>query len=99
MICYQGIINGISVAFKVNDGLPETQRINFEEDDPNIISIYETELNKIELKKLKNKLLNTDYIACKIAEGEATKEEYAEIISERREWRNRINKLELLINN
>ena len=44
-----------------------------------------------ELKKL---LANSDYISCKIAEGAATREEYAEIITQRQAWRDEINQLE-----
>lgn len=46
------------------------------------------------ISELKNKLAETDYIACKIAEGVATKEEYAEQIEQRQKWRDEINKLE-----
>ena len=37
------------------------------------------------------KLTSTDYIAAKIAEGKATKEQYAEKIAERQAWRDDIN--------
>lgn len=37
------------------------------------------------------KLSSTDYIAAKIAEGKATKTEYAEKIAQRQQWRNDIN--------
>ena len=37
------------------------------------------------------KLTSTDYIAAKIAEGKATKEEYAEKIAQRQSWRDEIN--------
>lgn len=37
------------------------------------------------------KLTATDYIAAKIAEGKATKAEYAEKIAERQAWRDDIN--------
>ena len=37
------------------------------------------------------KLTSTDYIAAKIAEGKATKTEYADKISERQQWRDDIN--------
>lgn len=37
------------------------------------------------------KLTNTDYIAAKIAEGKATKTEYADKIAERQQWRDDIN--------
>ena len=37
------------------------------------------------------KLTATDYIAAKIAEGKATKEEYAEKIAQRQQWRDDIN--------
>ena len=37
------------------------------------------------------KLTSTDYIAAKIAEGKATKGEYADKIAERQQWRDDIN--------
>ena len=37
------------------------------------------------------KLTTTDYIAAKIAEGKATKSEYADKIAERQQWRDDIN--------
>ena len=37
------------------------------------------------------KLTSTDYIAAKIAEGAATREEYAEKIAQRQQWRDDIN--------
>ena len=38
-----------------------------------------------------SKLTATDYIAAKIAEGKATKSEYADKIAERQQWRDDIN--------
>lgn len=46
------------------------------------------------IAELKEKLAETDYIACKIVEGVATKEEYAEAIEQRQIWREEINELE-----
>lgn len=40
------------------------------------------------------KLRETDYVAAKIAEGAATKEEYAAVLSQRRAWRGEINEAE-----
>ena len=37
------------------------------------------------------KLTTTDYIAAKIAEGKATKTEYADKIADRQQWRDDIN--------
>ena len=37
------------------------------------------------------KLSSTDYIAAKIAEGKATKAEYADKIAQRQQWREDIN--------
>ena len=37
------------------------------------------------------KLSSTDYIAAKIAEGKATKAEYADKIAQRQQWRDDIN--------
>lgn len=48
------------------------------------------------ISELRAKLSATDYIAAKIAEGAATREEYADRISERQGWRDEINELESL---
>lgn len=48
-----------------------------------------------EISLLKRKLADTDYIAAKIAEGAATREEYADKLVERAAWRARINELVL----
>lgn len=42
---------------------------------------------------LMDNLSQTDYIACKIAEGAATAEEYAEMLAQRAAWRREINEL------
>ena len=47
-----------------------------------------------EIAELKAKLTATDYNAKKIAEGAATREEYADKLAERAAWRARINELE-----
>ena len=47
-----------------------------------------------EIGELKAALAATDYISIKIAEGAATREEYAEQIAQRAGWRARINELE-----
>ena len=52
------------------------------------------ELIEQEIAELKAKLAATDYISAKIAEGAATREEYAEKLAERAAWRARINELE-----
>lgn len=46
------------------------------------------------IAELKRKLADTDYIAAKIAEGAATKEEYADVLAQRQAWRDEINELE-----
>ena len=46
------------------------------------------------IAELKAKLSETDYIVIKIAEGEATQEEYAEVLTSRKAWRAEINELE-----
>ena len=55
-------------------------------------------LNAIEeIVALKEKLAETDYISAKLAEGAATREEYADKLSERAAWRVRINELESIM--
>lgn len=49
---------------------------------------------EIKIDELKQKLADTDYIACKIAEGAATIKEYAKELQQRQQWREEINRLE-----
>ena len=54
--------------------------------------------NRLKIAEYKHNLAVTDYIAIKIAEGVATKEEYSEQIAQRAFWRTKINELEVDIN-
>lgn len=47
-----------------------------------------------EIEACKQRLSETDYVAIKIAEGAATREEYAEVLAERQALRDRIRTLE-----
>ena len=53
-----------------------------------------TEKVEIQIAALKRNLAGTDYVVIKIAEGVATKDDYAEIIAQRQQWRSEINELE-----
>lgn len=55
---------------------------------------YENLPTEHKITILKLKLENTDYQAIKYAEGELTKEEFAPIKAQRKEWRAEINRLE-----
>ena len=79
--------NGI-FNYKLTDGKPVLRTA--EEKTPELEHIATAQ----EIAELKAKLAATDYIAAKIAEGAATREEYAEELTERASWRSRINKLE-----
>ena len=72
------LIDGKPVLRTEEDKAPEVARVNA----------------RAEISLLKHKLAATDYIAAKIAEGAATREEYAEELAERAAWRARINELE-----
>lgn len=50
--------------------------------------------SEIQIQDIKEMLHNTDYITCKIVEGEATPEDYKDLIQLRREWREQIRRLE-----
>ena len=52
-----------------------------------------TEINR-QIGELKQKLSDTDYKAIKYSEGWLTDEEYAEVKTQREEWRSAINQLE-----
>lgn len=54
----------------------------------------EEELAQARIMELKAKLQDTDYVVIKIAEGEATQEEYAEVLARRKAWRKEINELQ-----
>ena len=54
----------------------------------------EEEKKQARISELKAKLSATDYVVIKIAEGEATKEEYAEVLANRKAWREEIRELE-----
>ncbi len=46
------------------------------------------------ISELKGLLAATDYIAAKISEGAATREEYADKLTERQSWRDEINAID-----
>lgn len=62
-------------------------------------ALQEREKNLAQISMYKRKLAATDYISSKLAEGAATKEEYATQLAERAEWRTKINELEELLKN
>lgn len=74
--------------YKLSDGVPVLR--SDEEKAPERARVSAA----VEIADLKKKLADTDYISAKIAEGAATKEEYADKIAERAAWRARINELE-----
>ena len=51
---------------------------------------------QVEIEMCKQRLAETDYAAIKIAEGAATREDYADLLAERQGLRNRICELEQL---
>lgn len=74
--------------YKLVDGKPELRTEEDKSPETARINAY------TEISSLKQKLADTDYIAAKIAEGAATKEEYADKLAERESWRTRINELQ-----
>lgn len=66
------------------------------EDILRFIPFTEAELASNRIAELKQMLRDTDYVTIKIAEGVATKEEYADILEQRSAWRTEINNLELV---
>ena len=54
----------------------------------------EEEIKQARISELKAKLSATDYVVIKIVEGEATKEEYADVLANRKAWREEIRELE-----
>lgn len=54
----------------------------------------EEEIKQARISELKNNLAETDYVVIKIAEGEATREEYEEVLDKRRAWREELRLLQ-----
>lgn len=55
----------------------------------------EEEIKQARISELKQMLADTDYVVIKIAEGEATREEYESILEDRQKWRAEINELQI----
>ena len=62
-----------------------------------ILGRSQEELNQIEINNLKQQLAEMDYKSSKYVDGEYTQEEWAEIVAQRREIRERIRELEKII--
>ncbi|MBO6281515.1 MAG: hypothetical protein J6N49_03170 [Alphaproteobacteria bacterium] len=50
----------------------------------------EEDIKQARINELKQLLADTDYVVIKIAEGSATKEDYADVIEQRKAWREEI---------
>ncbi len=74
--------------YKLVDGV-KTERTD--EEKGSELTVIE---NASRIEELKQKLAETDYAVIKIAEGSATVEEYADVITQRQAWRTEINELE-----
>lgn len=85
------LVNIITASPQFVDAYANSQGYTYEE----IPEPEPTEDKWSKIAELKQKLTDTDYIACKIAEGAATREEYADVIAQRQEWREEINRLEV----
>ena len=89
------------VYLEAKNGIVILARLNKQAYDAYVNAIPEPKTDpQARIDELKQKLADTDYIACKIAEGAATKEDYADVIAQRQAWREEINTLQKeLINN
>ena len=80
---------------KVAKWCNQNQQYRINDDDEYIfVEKWEKDTTGGELIQLKSYLAETDYVVIKIAEGVATKEEYAEVLQKRAEARTRIDELE-----
>ena len=65
-----------------------------EELEADRVAYRERQERQSRLAKLHKMLSESDYIAAKIAEGVATRKEYADMLAQRQAWRDEINELE-----
>lgn len=99
---YYIIDDNSELANKVKKGFPYIDFILNENNE--LIDIIITKVEDInqkeiqelrnKIQKLKQKLEITDYQAIKYAEGQLSEEEYAEMKTQRQDWRDEINNLE-----
>lgn len=83
------------VHLEAANGVVSLVRMNKNAHDAYISSIPEPQADpQARIDELKRSLTSTDYVACKIVEGAATREEYADIIAQRQAWRDEINELQ-----
>lgn len=95
MKLFEGKIDGKFHKILINDNNPfTTERVELPDDAPELIEAFNEYNRAEELKGLRKFLESTDYVACKIAEGVSTKEEYSDVLMERQKARLRINELE-----
>ena len=95
----QGYLN---VVVRAKEGAYDTidniTKFALSEDDYEIIKEWiEPPISSIlnnQITTLKKQLTDTDYVVIKIAEGVAVKEDYAEVLVQRQQWRAEINRLE-----
>lgn len=84
------------VYLEAKNGIVTLARLNKQAYDAYVNAIPEPKTDpQARIAELKRNLADTDYIACKIAEGAATREDYADVIAQRQAWRDEINRLEV----
>lgn len=85
------------------DAVPvdDIAKFAYTDDDYEEVQIYESTPDLVLIQErintLKQSLSASDYVVLKIAEGVATQEEYAEILTSRQIWRKEINELEVAL--
>ena len=62
--------------------------------EPQVVEPTAEQIKMRTINQLKMQLSATDYVVIKIAEGVATADEYADVITQRQQWRQEINALE-----
>ena len=68
--------------------------MKFEEEGKQKLRVSAPLPKEIQIEELKKMLADTDYISNKIIEGDATIEQYQDLINKRKLWRQQIRQLE-----
>lgn len=71
-----------------------TVSMGFEEEGKQNLRMSEPLPKEVQIEELKKMLADTDYISNKIIEGDATIEDYQDLIDKRKQWRQQIRQLE-----
>ena len=94
---HDGKVNGVNYSLYGKDIVDYSipyEIIFHNDDDQDLVDLLNYYKRKGDVEAAHRYLEETDYVACKLAEGVATKEQYSEVLKKRQQARDIINEYE-----